>query len=99
MSRLNWKQDVSGEWHVHVPPASAVFTVWVRCPAELPEPPVVNGQYSSVVPKGKWEIMMGDCYWSRDRGKYFEGVEEAKEAGEKLLGKIGEWIRGEAGFE
>lgn len=94
MTRLNWRQDIPGEWHVFIPPKMAVITVWVRCPWLFPEPPK-EGQ--CCVPKGKWEVVLEMCYWSRDKGRYFDGAEEAKEAAEKLLGKVGTWLREELG--
>lgn len=90
---LDWRQAVSGEWHTDVPPKNGMIHCIVRCPSELPIPPK---KYIHAKP-GEWEIIMGDCFWSRDKERYFRNGDEAKEAAEKLLRKLGGWLREELG--
>ena len=46
---------------------------------------------------GKWEVIIGCCTYSRQKGKYFDSADEAKIACEGLLLQIGQGVVGKLG--
>lgn len=95
--RLEWhnRKDFSGkpilaEWQAFVFEDICMFQVCVRCPAKL-NLPVPHHKF---VPDGKWEICLGDYYWSRDKERYFDKAGEGMKAVEQILGKFGSLLEG-----